>query len=196
MRPFALVLLLAACSGGRAEQRPASPAPKWVKSPPESSKAKIYAVGMSGPTYYREDAIQYAKDDARAQLAATISTHVQQLMVDVQEANGAYHDSADVISADEQYTDTVVQNAQILETWVDEDGAFSDGRKGTTYALGLLDWNAVQAPKAAAAAAKPPPAAEVKQVQDEAKAAFDQMDAEHQKKKEAAAPQPAPPAPK
>lgn len=167
---------------------PPAPPPSWVKHPPATSKAKIYAVGVSGPTFDPEDSIRYAKDDARAQLAATISTHIQQLMVDYQDESGTqFHDKAIVAQADEQYTDTVVQNAQVLETWVDVEGELSDGRRGTAYALGFLDWNAAPPPPPKVAP-KPPPA-DVQSVEQDSAKAFEAMDAAHEKQKASLPPQ-------
>lgn len=188
---IAFVPLVLACGGGTAVVRPSTPPPGWVTRPPETQGKKVYAVGMSGPTYYREDSIQYAKDDARAQLAATVSTQVKALMVDVQATgDDTFHDSVDIVSADEQYTDTVVQNAQILGTWIDEDGALSNGRRGTTYALGMLDLAAAPPPPKTATPPPPPPE-QVHQVQADAAQAFDELEAEHQKKKTEAATPPA-----
>src|SRR4051812_24473787 len=74
---LATLLLLAACAcGGNAPQKPpqrlnrwgkplsARPVPDWVDKFPESSKARVVAVGRSGPTFWPQDAMNNAREDA------------------------------------------------------------------------------------------------------------------------------------
>src|SRR5438046_2125926 len=93
MRPAALLVLVVACSGAppQPEQklnrfgRPVKEGiqiPVWVEKIPESSKGKLYAVGFSLPTYWPQDGINNAAENARGKLALAMTSHVEFLGMD------------------------------------------------------------------------------------------------------------------
>jgi hypothetical protein len=113
-------------------------APAWlVKVPVEEGAA--YAVGIAGPTYDPDDAVKNAADNGRVQLAHVLSTHITAVTLSVNSRSGADVDTAAVVDATHDYTDTIVQFAQVVSTWVDKSGGRSSGQAGTAYALMRLN---------------------------------------------------------
>src|SRR5260370_14815331 len=51
-------------------------APPWVDKIPEAGKGKLLAVGYSAPTYWPQDAINAAGEDARGKLAPPLTSHL------------------------------------------------------------------------------------------------------------------------
>lgn len=152
-------LVLAGCAhsqsaGGRAappgevvRAKPATPAPAWVTNPPDNTDG-IYAVGVSGPTFYPEDGARYAAENGRAELGRTISSTVTSALLAVATNDGTTVDTASASQVTHDYSEALVENAKVIATWVDRSGGFS-GQAGTTYALVKLDKNKVGAVKAA-----------------------------------------------
>ena len=139
MRPvLALVVVVCAC-GGNAPQRPAPklnrwgkplvarPAPDWVEKLPQSSRTRIVAVGRSGPTFWPQDALNNAREDARGKIALQLTAHVERYGA----ATDASGRAARALDIDKEATDVLLRNARIEATWVDEAGErlFGDGRR-------------------------------------------------------------------
>src|SRR5437016_6542865 len=124
MRPAALLVLVVACSSAAPvpEQklnrfgRPVKEGikvPEWVDRIPESSKGKLYAVGFSLPTYWPQDGINNAAENARGKLALAMTSHVEYLGMDTATAN---HQGGATIN--KEATDVVMQNSRIEASWV------------------------------------------------------------------------------
>jgi len=132
----ALILALSFLAGCKAtEVKPSGSAPAWVVRTPEM-KGMICAVGASGPTYYREDAKLNAAENARAELARTISVTINTIMVDMATEKGHSMDDATVTEVSSWATTAAVENSSILEYWHDAEGRLSN--KNFTYALGCM----------------------------------------------------------
>jgi len=99
-------------------------------------KGMICAVGASGPTYFRDDAQLNAAENARAELARTISVSIKNIMVEMTSDKGSYFDDATVSEVSSWATSAAVENSSILEYWYDADGQVS--KKDFTYALGCM----------------------------------------------------------
>src|ERR1700681_1710721 len=56
--------------------------PAWVDKLPETSGGKLQAVGFSAPTYWPQDALNNAAEDARGKLALALGSHVEFLGMD------------------------------------------------------------------------------------------------------------------
>jgi hypothetical protein len=113
---------------------PSNPRPGWVDHLP-SQDGFVYAVGVSGPTFYPDDGLRYAAEKGRAQLAFDIASHVTAASLSVETTGGGtMADSASVVDATHDYTDAIVRFSEVLSTWVDKIGDYS-GVPGTTYAL-------------------------------------------------------------
>jgi hypothetical protein len=107
-----------------------------MKLPRESGS--VYAVGIAGPTFYPDDALRNAGDNGRVQLAHVLSSKVTAATLTVNTTRGSSVDTAEVVDATHDYTDTIVQFAEVVTTWVDHSGSRS-GQAGTTYALVRLN---------------------------------------------------------
>lgn len=108
------------------------PPPKWIANPPKSSHAAMFAMGYSGPTFWPQDAINNASEDARGKLALSLSSNAESYRQEVQTSGG--HASA--LDLTKEATDLVMQNSRIESQWVDEAGQL--GEAGGVYALASI----------------------------------------------------------
>src|SRR5258706_8581965 len=94
----AIAALTMACSGGQAGpqvklNRWGKPykegivVPVWVDKIPENQKGKLLSVGFSLPTYWPQDALNNAQEDARGKLALALGSHVEFLGIDTATAS-------------------------------------------------------------------------------------------------------------
>jgi len=177
------VVVVTACGGSTPPPQAAAPAanapPSWVDHMGDT-KGKLCAMGTAEPTFYREDGKIYAAENARAQLAQTLSVRVQTVMVDIQTSNSQDVDQAYVMQAQSFATDAVIAGAQIISYWYDETG--SRGRSKATYALACIDTNmSVAELNSRLQQAYPKDKDKNQQVRERAKAAFDALEKEEAK---------------
>lgn len=148
MRLFVLIFLAVACGGA-----PATPPPKlnrwgkpykegivvpaWVDKIPENQKGKLLSVGFSLPTYWPQDALNNAQEDARGKLALALGSHVEVLGIDT--ATASRQGGATI---NKEATDLVLQNSRIEATWVDENG--DRGEPASVWALASIDLDQVR----------------------------------------------------
>jgi len=147
-----LAALLVACAGCAGPQKPQPPpklnrwgkpwkegvaVPAWVDKVPESGGGKLVAVGYSLPSFWPQDAINAAADDARGKLALALASHVEVLGIDTatQSANGG-------ATINKEASDVVLQNSRIEATWMDENGERSE--QGGVWALASLEMDSVR----------------------------------------------------
>jgi hypothetical protein len=150
MKRFALlaVLLCAACGSDKAAEKPEPKlnrwgkpykegvvAPPWIDKLPESDRTRMYGVGYSPPSFWPQDAIDKAGQDARGKLALALASHIEVLGIDV--ATGSGNGGAQI---NKEATDLVLQNSRIEATWVDENG--DRGEPGSVWALASYDLSA------------------------------------------------------
>jgi hypothetical protein len=158
LRPPALLVVLAAlCACGGAKPAPqaklnrwgkplkdGTPPPPWVEKIPESSVQRHYAVGFCLPTFWPQDAMNNASEDARGKLALSLSSKVEQLHQDVEQTG--YDRRLDITK---EATDLVMQNSRIEAVWIDEAGLRSEA--GSAWALAAIDKDDTSAQGSAAA---------------------------------------------
>src|SRR5712671_55169 len=121
MRPM-LALFLAACAcGGNAPHRPvprlnrwgkplsSRPVPDWVDKLPQSGRARVVAVGRSGPTFWPQDALNNAREDARGKVALQLAAHVERYAAATDASGGATR----AVDIDKEATDLLLRNARI-----------------------------------------------------------------------------------
>lgn len=173
--------------------------PPWVDRVPDAH-GKLCALGAAEPTFFKEDGKIYAAENARTQLAATLQTQVQSIMIDVQKSAGPGSiDQSYVTQVGTFASDAVVQGAQVLSYWYDDTGV--RGRSNATYALACMgtDQSIADLDKKLQQTFPDSPDKN-RAVREHAKAAFDALDAEAAKheagagntsSKNSAAPQPA-----
>lgn len=127
-----IVCLLTGCGGGGNVKKDQA-IPGWLLKPPRE-KGRICAVGTSEPTYYAEDAKEFAAENARKELARTIRMAVSSVMVD----DSGERQSSTVSETSSWATSAVLEKSEIVDYWHDVEGKASFGRKGATYALACM----------------------------------------------------------
>ena len=122
----ALVLLAAGCAG---EQK----APVWLNTMPASTQ-ELCAIGVSGPTYYPEDARARSQASAMAELARVVEVRVKTDLVLKSEGDGrGVETRLDEIAG--FGSDVVLKQAQVREQWVQKSKEHQVGEPGTVYTL-------------------------------------------------------------
>jgi len=111
--------------------------PAWVQKVPESSKDKLVAVGYAQPSFWPQDAIDAAADDARGRLALALTSHVEVLGIDTATAT-----TSGGATISKEAADVLLQNSRIDATWVDENGERGD--QGGVWALASLEMAAAR----------------------------------------------------
>ena len=124
--------------------KPGTPVAAWVDKAPESTRERYVAVGFSKPTFWPQDALNNAAEDARGKLALALASHVEVLG----KSNDTERGAAAALDLTKEATDLVVQNSRIEATWTDEAGVRDDA--GAVWALAVIDLqpdgNAARAP--------------------------------------------------
>jgi len=136
------------------------------------------ALGAAEPTFFKEDGKIYAAENARTQLAATLSTTVSSVMLDVQSSQGSGSvDQSYVTQVGAFASDAVVQGAQVVSYWYDDSGV--RGRANATYALACMATDQSIAALDQKLQQKFPDSPDKNRaVREHAKAAFDALDRE------------------
>lgn len=113
---------------GCAEQHPT-----WISEVP-GSKKEFCAIGVSGPTFYAEDARANSKTSAMTELARALEVIVISQMTMQTSGNATSSDT--VIRERAGFSSEVVlKEAQVREQWVHTGDNKQYGEKGTVYTL-------------------------------------------------------------
>lgn len=107
--------------------------PVWIAKVP-TSNSELCAVGLSGPTYYQEDARTYSKASAMTELARALEVTVKSQMTirtsgDSRESDTAIQEIAGFTS------EVVLKQSYVREQWVQPGGDSRYGGKGSVYTL-------------------------------------------------------------
>ncbi|MBK8014141.1 MAG: LPP20 family lipoprotein [Deltaproteobacteria bacterium] len=144
---------------------------------------QICATGAVDPTFFRQDGRVHAAESARNELARTIQVQITSVMYDEQSTRGGQVDQSVVTEVTGSITEAVISGAEIVEYWYDENGDVS--RAGMTYAMACMSTDASVAELAERMKAAMPDeddAEKIEAVRQRAKAAFDALEAEEQKR--------------
>ena len=113
-----------------------SDAPRWVRVTPQPPH-ELCAVGISGPTYYKEDAMVHSKAQAMTALSRAWKVKVE-AELRMQEREG-HRGSGSTIEDDSKLSsDVVLQKVQIKEQWIHPGGNDRHGMPGTVYTLACV----------------------------------------------------------
>src|SRR2546422_7285238 len=147
---LAVALCCFACAGARKQAEPPPKlnrwgkpwkegiaVPAWVERVPESGNGKLVAVGYSQPSFWPQDAINAAADEARGKLALALASHIEVLGMDRATGQGSRG-----VMIDKEATDVVMQNSRIEATWTDENGERSD--PGGVWTLAMLEMDSIK----------------------------------------------------
>lgn len=111
--------------------------PDWVLKVP-AEKDRLCAVGVSEPTYFREDAMKYASENARSELARTLHVNIKSIMVDITTEKGGDIAERRIIEASSWASEAALKESEITSFWYDEEGVAPVRKKGVSYALACM----------------------------------------------------------
>lgn len=140
---LAITVLISGCSYLPDFWEKSSDVPGWVTRLPQGEN-EICAVGTSDTTFFRNDAVTYATENARQELSRSLSVSIYSVMIDKQRGNEADSFSSNVMEITAGVSEKVLKGAQIVATWYDEQGSAPVSKKGMTYALACIDKGAAQ----------------------------------------------------
>lgn len=107
--------------------------PTWISEVP-GSKNEMCAIGVSGPTFYAEDARVHSKTAAMTELARALEVTVTSQMT--MQASGDTTGSDTAIRETAEFSSGVVlKEAQVREQWVHTGDSKQYGERGTVYTL-------------------------------------------------------------
>ncbi len=141
-RKFCLtgVLWLAACAvtpEPGSQDIPGSSPPGWLDQPP-ASEDELCAIGISGPSYYPEDAVANSKAMALAELARGLEVKVTSKLRIRQEGDSMGRSATSLSEVSDFTTERVVKLAQVRAQWVNPGGYPPRGEKGSVYTLACM----------------------------------------------------------
>ena len=133
-------LLLGACAGSEKPPADAPVPPAWLDALP-ASKEEICATGISGPTYYPQDALANSKANAFTQLARAVQVKVTSQMTVRETADSTGRSEVSVEELSAFMSDAVLKLAQVRGQWVNPGGHPTRGEKGSAYTLVCMPLN-------------------------------------------------------
>jgi hypothetical protein len=143
-----LLFLTFACAGpssqtgkGRELSPESQGPPEWMSKIP-AGKTELCATGVSGPTYYPEDAVVNSKTQAITELSRSIESKVKSNLT-VKSHGGATGSSQEVDETIALSTEEIVRLAQVRAQWVNPGGFSQWGQKGSVYTLVCMPLSAV-----------------------------------------------------
>lgn len=127
------VVVLFGCRTTGDVEKAAPSSPEWVTKAP-GVKGMICAVGISEPAFYKDEAKETAAENARKELARSLSVDIKNIMIEVISDRGYGIDEAVVMEVSAWTTSAVVENSVIMGYWYDAEGVVSP-RRDMTYVL-------------------------------------------------------------
>lgn len=121
--PWPLALLLAAVGCATPGNEP----PTWINNPPLEPEY-LHGVGSYVGALHSEDNQGYAMENARAMLSRSLKSRVVN-STSVRDTDASSRMTSDTLVS----TDYVLQNSELVATWVDQAGTL--GRRGTVWVL-------------------------------------------------------------
>ncbi len=134
------VVVLTACAGQPepgSRDLTGSPPPAWLDQPPLSDD-QLCAIGISGPSYYPEDAVANSKAMALLELARGLEVKVRSTLRIRQEGDSMGRSGTSLSEVSEFTTERVVKLAQVRAQWVNPGGYPPRGEKGSVYTLACM----------------------------------------------------------
>lgn len=134
------LLVLAGCAAAPepvTQDMTGSPPPAWLDHPPVS-KDELCAIGVSGPSYYPEDAVSNSKAMALVELARGLEVKIKSKLRVRQEGDSMGRSAISVSEVSDFTTEKVVRLAQVRAQWVNAGGYQARGKKGAVYTLACM----------------------------------------------------------
>ncbi len=158
--------------------------PPWIRKGGKQSGGRLCAVGFTLPMFHPDKTFLGVVEDIRAQLAKVIQTFVSSYSEDFSDERGN-----SVMAMTVATTDAVSKGAVVTHYWYDRDGIGPSGTKRSTYGYGCV--YPVQIIAQSSAKIEEDASADdrraFRKVRQRAAEAFDDLDAEIEKREEKAA---------
>jgi hypothetical protein len=168
------------------------PTPAWVDRLP-TRKGELCAVGYSGPTFYQQDCVGNAAENARGHLAESISVTIRTVTIDISDGTRGTFSKDVFVEGSESASEAVLQGSEVEAQWVDLQG--QRGANNGCYALVCIDPNKPIEKMVEKLEEKKVPPKTIERVRENAEAAFEELEKAEQKVMEEKAPPPPPPPP-
>lgn len=165
------------------------PPPAWVDRMP-SQPEKLCAVGYSGPTFYQQDCLKNAAENARGHLSESISVTIRTITVDISDGTRGSFDRDVFVEGSESASDAVLDGSEVEAQWMDMQGERGAAKGCYTYVC--IDPDKPIDKMVEKLEEKKVPPKTVEQVRANAQAAFDELEKAETKKAQVVKPQPQP----
>jgi len=136
------VLFLYGCASSPELAKQGTAPPEWLRHIP-SEKGELCASGVSGPTYYPEDAVVNSKAQALTELTRSLKTTIQSRLL-VQQGGTSESSEVTVNEASALSSQGTLQLARVRSQWVNPGGFPTHGEKGTVYTLVCMPLGNIQ----------------------------------------------------
>jgi hypothetical protein len=183
--------LIASACAGTAEVMRGGPTPGWVDRLPKRAGI-LCAVGYSGPTFYQQDCVGNAADNARGHLSDTISATIRTVTLDISDGTRGTFSRDVFVEGSETISRSVLQGSELEAQWVDLQG--QRGAPNGCYAMVCIDPQGSVDTFVNKLEDKLPPKT-VEQVRQNAEAAFEDLEKEEGRRAAPRPTEPEPPAP-
>jgi len=185
-----LVMMLSAC-GHRVVVVRGGPTPAWVDRMPRKP-GKLCAVGYSGPTFYQQDCIKNASENARGHLAESISVTIRTVTIDISDGTRGSFSKDVFVEGSESASEAVLQGSEVEAQWMDMNG--QRGAPNGCYAYVCIDPDKPIEKMVEKLEEKKLPPKTVEKVRENAAAAFEELEKLEQQREMQKPEPPAPPA--
>jgi hypothetical protein len=175
---LALGLSLSAC-GTRVVVIRGGPPPMWVDRLP-AKRGQLCAVGYSGPTFYQQDCLKNAAENARGHLAESISVTIRTITIDISDGTRGSFDKDVFVQGSESASEAVLQGSEVEAQWMDMQGA--RGAQNGCYAYVCIDPGKPIEKMVETLQQKKLPPKTVEKVRANAEAAFEELERLEEKK--------------
>jgi len=172
-----LFLFFAGC-GHRVVMVRGGPTPAWVDRLP-TRKGELCAVGYSGPTFYQQDCVGNAAENARGHLAETISVSIRTVTIDISDGTRGSFSKDVFVQGSESASEAVLQGSEVEAQWVDLQG--QRGAPKGCYALVCIDPSKPLDKMIEKLEEKEVPPKTIERVRENAEAAFEELEKAEQK---------------
>ncbi|MBW1808390.1 MAG: hypothetical protein JRJ87_09365 [Deltaproteobacteria bacterium] len=184
-----LLVVMTSC-GTRVVIIRGGPPPAWVDRLP-SKPGKLCAVGYSGPTFYQQDCLGNAAENARGHLAETISVTIRTITIDISDGTRGSFSKDVFVQGSESAANAVLQGSEIEAQWMDLQG--QRGSSKGCYAYVCIDPDKPIDKMIETLEEKNLPPKTVEKVRANAEAAFDELEKLEDEKALEKTPPPPPP---
>ena len=123
---------LTACSASSKRDPSGTAPPPWLDHIPPS-KTELCATGVSGPTFYPQDALARSKSAALSDLGRAVQVKVTSELTLKQKESSKGQSAVSVEELSTFMSQAVLKLAQVRGQWVNPGGYPARGEPGTTY---------------------------------------------------------------